>query len=57
MKKLYCPYCGEPIENGCDCERYAAEELEERIEAYYNDPMVNEGFRQQDTTEMYRRER
>ena len=57
MKKLYCSYCGDLIENGCECERYAAEELEERIKDYYNDPMVNEGFRQQATIDMYRRER
>lgn len=41
MRKRFCPYCGEPIENGCDCEREAAEyeaemieELEERQLAY-----------------------
>ena len=57
MKKLYCPYCGEPLNAGCDCERYAAEEMEMFIEDYENDPMVNEGWHQQDIIDMYRRER
>lgn len=36
-EKKYCPYCGAPLTEGCDCEREAAEyaealreELEER---------------------------
>lgn len=57
MKKAYCPYCGEPIENGCECERLAAEEMEQMIEIYENDPMVHEGWAQQDLIDMYRRER
>ena len=57
MKKLYCPYCGEPLENGCECERLAAEEAAQLIEDYENDPIVQEGWRQQDIIDMYRRER
>lgn len=57
MKKLYCPYCGELLENGCECERYAAEEAAQLIEDYENDPIVQEGWRQQDIIDMYRRER
>lgn len=33
------------------------EREEAMIEAYYNDPIVNEGFHQQDIIDMYRRER
>lgn len=57
MKKAFCPYCGEPIENGYECERLAAEEMQEFIEDYESDPMVQEGWRQQDIIDMYRRER
>ncbi len=32
MKKQYCPYCGERLEYGCDCERILAEEREMLIE-------------------------
>lgn len=57
MKKLYCPYCGDLIESGCECERYAAEEMEERIKDYENSPLIHEGWHQQDIIDMYRRER
>lgn len=33
------------------------EENERRIEEYYNDPLVQEGWHQQDIIDMYRRER
>ena len=42
MIKKYCPYCGNPVENGCDCEVLAAEQ---------------HGWAQQDIIDMYRRER
>ena len=32
MKKFYCPYCGQPLSEGCDCEREAAEYEWERLE-------------------------
>ena len=57
MKKLYCPYCGDLLENGCECERYVAEEMAQRIEDYENDPFIQEGWRQQDIIDMYRCER
>lgn len=57
MEKRFCPYCGQPIEYGCDCERIAAEDAEQRLEDYYNDPEVQYGWCQQDIIDMYRRER
>lgn len=38
-------------------ERYLAEKREQFLERYYNDPLVQEGWRQQDLIEMYRREK
>lgn len=26
MRKMYCPYCGQPVDEGCRCEEYAAED-------------------------------
>ena len=57
MKKRFCPYCGEPLENECECERYAAEEAEQKMQDYYDDPVVQYGWYQQDIIDMYRRER
>lgn len=56
MKKLYCPYCGELISSGCDCERIIAEEYQQIIEDYENDPEVQYGWYQQDLIDMRRRE-
>ncbi len=57
MIKRFCPYCGEPLENGCECERVATEEYEAFIENYYNSPEIQDGWHQQDIIDMYRRER
>lgn len=57
MKKQYCPYCGLPLSEDCGCERAAAEAAERFLDDYYNDPIVNEGWAQQDIIDMYRRER
>ncbi len=57
MKKLYCEYCGRPLSDGCDCQRGAAEEHERFLRDYESDPMVNDGWCQQDVIDMYRRER
>ena len=57
MKKMFCPYCGEPLENDCDCERIAAEEAERKRQEYENDPIVQYGWYQQDIIDMYRREK
>ena len=37
--------------------RAVEEERERRLEEYYNDPIVGEGWHQQDIIDMYRRER
>lgn len=52
MKKSFCPYCGEPLENGCDCERIAAEEAEWKRKEYEDDPIVQYGWYQQDIIDM-----
>ena len=57
MRKRFCPYCGEPLEHGCDCERIAAEEAEQMMEDYYDDPVVQYGWYQQDIIDTYRMER
>lgn len=57
MKKNFCPWCGRPLTEGCECARLAAEEAEAKRERYYDDPLVNYGWYQQDVIDMYRRER
>ena len=57
MLKRYCPYCGGLLEDGCDCEREAAEEAQALIDEL-EERQHNSGFYAfQDTMEMYRRER
>ena len=56
MKPQYCRFCGLPLTENCDCERIAAEEEEQFLEDYYNDPEVQAGWRNQDLYEMRRRE-
>lgn len=57
MEKIYCCYCGELLEDGCDCERYAEEERLQFIEDYENSPETHAGWAQQDLIDMYRMER
>ena len=57
MKPKYCQYCGIPLEENCECGRIAAEEYEQFLEAYENNPEVQYGWHQQDIIDMYRRER
>ena len=38
-------------------DKYCAEKKEQFLEDYYNDPMVQAGWAQQDVIDMYRRER
>ena len=56
MKKKFCPYCGLPITENCDCERITAEEHERFLEDYYNSQEVQAGWHQQDMIDMRRRE-
>lgn len=56
MKAKYCRFCGQPLTENCDCERIAAEEHEQFLEDYANDPEVQYGWHQQDIIDMRRRE-
>lgn len=56
MKKQYCPYCGFPLTENCDCERMVSEEYEQFLENYENDPEVQAGWRNEDLIWMSRRE-
>lgn len=56
MKAKYCRFCGQPLTENCDCERIAAEEEEQFLEDYYNDPEVQAGWRNEDLIWMRRRE-
>ncbi len=55
MLKCFCPYCGQPLSDGCDCARYAAEEEAAMPEELEERSLVN--ARQQDLIDLYRRER
>lgn len=57
MKKLYCPYCGELLENGCDCEREAEEAKFELIEELEERQHQSGFYAFQDMLEMCRNER
>lgn len=56
MKAKYCQYCGLPLTENCDCERIIAEEYEELLEDYENDPEHWYGWYQQDIIDIRRRE-
>lgn len=56
MREKYCRFCGKPLTENCDCERIAAEEEEQWLEDYYNNPEVQYGWYQQDMIDMRRRE-
>lgn len=57
MTKIFCPYCGEPLTNNCDCEFEAAME-EERMIREIEERQHDSGFYAfQDLIDAYRRER
>ena len=56
MKAMYCRFCGKSLTENCDCERIAADEHEQFLEDYSNDPEVQYGWYQQDIIDMRRRE-
>lgn len=57
MKKKFCPYCGKPLCENCDCEYYAAQEAE-AIREEVEERQHQSGFYAfQDMLEMYRYER
>ncbi len=57
MTKKYCPYCGELLTDGCECEREAVEAHRDFIEEYESRPDVLYGWAQQDLIDLYRSER
>ena len=57
MKKLYCPYCGELLEDGCTCEQDAAEYADQLVEELEERQERSGFYAFQDMMEMYRRER
>jgi hypothetical protein len=56
IKKQYCPYCGNHIDDGCECEKEISLSRAEFIEEYENRPDVLQGWRQQDMIDMRKRE-
>lgn len=56
-QKLFCPYCGQPLSEGCRCAIEAAEYEAELIEELENRPETTDGWRQQDLIDLRRRER
>lgn len=56
MNKLFCPYCGMRLDEGCNCLKEIAEMKAEAIEEYENRPDVQYGWRQQDMIDLRRRE-
>lgn len=57
VKPRFCQYCGEPLENECECWRVAAEEEALWLEEYESRSEVQEGWRQQDMIDLWRFER
>lgn len=55
LEKRFCPYCGEPISNGCDCEAEIAACRAEQIDDIEERQMETEW--QQDLIDMRRFER
>ena len=55
MEKLFCPYCGELLSEGCECERAAAEEQAALLEELEDRSLMYAW--QQDVIDLYRRER
>lgn len=57
MKPLYCQYCGESLDEHCNCAREIAEAKEQFLEDYYNSPETQLGWAQQDLIDMHRFEK
>ena len=55
MMKMYCPYCGKLLEEGCECERLAYEEHESMMEEV-EERQLRDAW-QQDLIDLYRFER
>ena len=57
IQPKYCQYCGELLENGCDCLREIAEREKEFIEELEERQHQSGFYAFQDMMETYRRER
>ena len=55
VEKRFCPYCGLPLSEACECERLAADEAEEAFAELEKLSMMNAW--QQDLIDLRRRER
>lgn len=55
LKKMFCPYCGLPLSEGCDCEREVAEYEAELLEELEDRSLATAW--QQDLIDLYRYER
>ena len=57
MEKRFCSYCGEPLDEECECERDLVKARDQFIEDYNNDPLVQAGWANEDAIYNSRRER
>lgn len=57
MKKKFCQYCGEPLENRCECEKEVAEWEEEQREKLEERQHKSGFYAFQDLMETWRNER
>lgn len=55
FEKIFCPYCGLPLSEGCECARHVAEYEAELLEDLEERSLQNAW--QQDLIDMHRRER
>lgn len=55
FEKRFCPYCGTPLSDGCDCERELAGYEADLIDELEERQLANAW--QQDLIDLYRRER
>lgn len=56
FEKMFCPYCGLPLSEGCDCEREVAEHGSAELLEDLEDRQLATAW-QQDMIDLYRYER
>lgn len=57
MEKKFCPYCGRPLDGGCDCEAQAEYEDKQFQDEYYDSHEYWDGCAFEDKLAMQRYER
>lgn len=57
MIKMFCPYCGTKVYDGCCCAAEAESEARDFYEEYHSNPLVTAGWAQQDQIDLWRAER